>query len=42
LHGGKAPHKYERHEDGKEAIEKVPVYEFIKKVIMHIPEKTLR
>lgn len=29
---------YERHEDGQRVEEELPVYEFIKKVIRHIPE----
>ena len=32
-------YKYTRHEDNKVVIEKVHVYEFIKKLIIHIPEK---
>ena len=34
--------KYKRHEDNKEIIEKVPVFEFIKKVIIHIPDKNFK
>jgi len=30
---------YERHEDGKRIEEKIHAYEFIKRVIIHIPEK---
>lgn len=34
--------KYTRHEDNKEVIETVQVYEFIKKLIIHIPEKNFK
>ena len=34
--------KYVRHEDNKEIIEKVPVFEFIKKVIIHISDKNFK
>lgn len=34
--------KYKRHEDNKEIIEKVSVFEFIKKVIIHIPDKNFK
>lgn len=33
---------YERHEDGKRVEEKVHAYEFIKKLIMHIPNKNFK
>ena len=35
-------YKYTRHEDNKEVIETVHVYEFIKKLIIHIPEKNFK
>jgi len=34
--------KYKRHEDDKVIIEKVDAYEFIKKIIIHIPEKNFK
>lgn len=34
--------KYTRHDDNKEIIDTVPVYEFIKKLIIHIPEKNFK
>ena len=34
--------KYKRHEDNKEIIDKVSVFEFIKKVIIHIPDKNFK
>nr|WP_250638017.1 transposase [Clostridium saccharobutylicum] len=34
--------KYKRHEDNKEVIEKVPVFEFIKKVIYKYQIRTLK
>lgn len=37
--GENATYKYTRHEDNKTVIVKEPVMEFIKKVIIHIPEK---
>ena len=33
---------YERHEDGKRIEEKIHAYEFIKKLIMHIPDKNFK
>lgn len=33
---------YERHEDGKRVEEKVHVYEFIKRLIKHIPDKNFK
>jgi hypothetical protein len=33
---------YERHEDGQHVEEEIPVYEFIKKVIRHIPEEQFK
>lgn len=33
---------YERHEDGKRIEEKIDVYEFIKKLIIHIPEEQFK
>lgn len=33
---------YERHEDGKRIEETIPVYEFIKKLIIHIPDKNFK
>ena len=35
-------YKYTRHEDNKEVVETVHVYEFIKKLIIHIPEKNFK
>lgn len=35
-------YKYTRHEDNKAIIEKAHVYEFIKKIIIHIPEKNFK
>lgn len=35
-------YKYTRHEDNKVIIEKAHVYEFIKKIIIHIPEKNFK
>lgn len=35
-------YKYTRHEDNKEVIEKVHAYEFIMKLIIHIPEKNFK
>lgn len=35
-------YKYTRHEDNKEIVETVHVYEFIKRVIRHIPEKNFK
>lgn len=35
-------YKYTRHEDNKVIIETVPVYEFITKIIIHIPEKNFK
>ena len=35
-------YKYTRHEDNKTVIERVHAYEFIKKVIIHIPEKNFK
>ncbi|NMF08004.1 IS91 family transposase, partial [Clostridium beijerinckii] len=40
--GKRVTFKYKRHEDNKEVIEKVPVFEFIKKVIIHIPDKNFK
>uniref|UniRef100_UPI00374E88C2 IS91 family transposase n=1 Tax=Clostridium butyricum TaxID=1492 RepID=UPI00374E88C2 len=40
--GKSVTYKYNRHEDNKEIIEKVHVYEFIKKLIIHIPEKNFK
>ncbi|WP_238902036.1 MULTISPECIES: transposase [unclassified Clostridium] len=34
--------KYTRHEDNKRIVEKVHVYEFIKKLIVHIPDKNFK
>lgn len=34
--------KYKKHEDDKIVIEKVDAYEFIKKIIIHIPEKNFK
>ena len=33
---------YERHEDGKRIEEKIHAYEFIKKLMMHIPDKNFK
>ena len=33
---------YDRHEDGKRVEETVPVYEFIKRLIKHIPDKNFK
>jgi len=33
--------KYKRYKDNEELIKKVPVFEFIKKVIIHIPDKNI-
>lgn len=35
-------YKYTRHEDNKEIVEKVHAYEFIKKIIIHIPERNFK
>lgn len=35
-------YKYTRHEDNKVVIETVEAYEFIKKIIIHIPEKNFK
>ena len=35
-------YKYTRHEDNKTIVEVVHVYEFIKKIIVHIPEKNFK
>lgn len=35
-------YKYRRHEDNKEIIERIHVIEFIKKLIIHIPEKNFK
>ena len=40
--GKNVTYKYTRHEDNKVVIETVNVYEFIKKVTIHIPEKNLK
>ena len=40
--GKNVTYKYTRHEDNKVVIETVNVYEFIKKVIIHIPEKNFK
>ena len=34
--------KYTRHDENKEIIDTVPVYEFIKKLIIQIPEKNFK
>ena len=41
-HGINVTYKYIRHKDSKVIIEKVHVYEFIKKLILHIPEKNFK
>lgn len=40
--GKNVTYKYTRHEDNKTIIETVDAYEFIKKVIIHIPEKNFK
>jgi hypothetical protein len=40
--GENVTYKYTRHEDNKVVIETVHVYEFIKKIIVHIPEKNFK
>ena len=40
--GKNVTYKYTRHEDNKVIIETVHVYEFIKKIIVHIPEKNFK
>ena len=40
--GENVTYKYTRHEDNKTIVEVVHVYEFIKKIIVHIPEKNFK
>ena len=40
--GSYVTYYYERHEDGKRIEEKVHAYEFIEKLIMHIPDKNFK
>lgn len=40
--GKTVTYKYTRHEDNKVVVETIHVYEFIKKIIMHIPEKNFK
>lgn len=40
--GTNVTYKYTRHEDNKTIIETVHAYEFIKKIIIHIPEKNFK
>lgn len=40
--GENVTYKYTRHEDNKTIIETIHAFEFIKKVIMHIPEKNFK
>jgi hypothetical protein len=40
--GQNVTYKYTRHEDNKVIVETVHVYEFIKKIIIHIPEKNFK
>lgn len=40
--GKNVTYKYTRHEDNKVIVETVHVYEFIKRIIMHIPEKNFK
>ena len=40
--GSYVTYYYERHEDGKRIEEKIHVYEFIKLLIKHIPDKNFK
>lgn len=40
--GKNLTYKYTRHEDNKFVLETVHVYEFIKRIIRHIPEKNFK
>ena len=33
---------YQRHEDNKKIIEKIPVFEFIQRLIIHIPDEQFK